>query len=239
MSVSSGRTDSGAADDPRSDGRSTRWDAHRARRREQVVDAALIVLGRDGQDFGLDQVAHAAGVTKPVIYRHFGDRAALLDAMAERATDRLMERLMPVLYRESAAWTRIHDSVDAVLGFLDDSPGVDLLFRRRLPGQRGEVVDAGREFIASALTGLLGSYAVMLDVDEPDLIRVWSQSLVGAVQATAEWWLRGRAAGDALGRDVVAARLTDLIWAQIEGLARRHGVTVSPDSPLPVRVEPK
>ena len=26
------------------DGRSTRWDAHRARRREQVVDAALAVL---------------------------------------------------------------------------------------------------------------------------------------------------------------------------------------------------
>ncbi|NIB31873.1 hypothetical protein HBB16_09250 [Pseudonocardia sp. MCCB 268] len=30
------------------DGRSTRWDAHRARRREQLVDAALAVLGSDG-----------------------------------------------------------------------------------------------------------------------------------------------------------------------------------------------
>lgn len=239
VGVSSDRTEPGSADDLRSDGRRTRWDAHRARRREQVVDAALAVLGRDGQDFGLDQVAHEAGVTKPVIYRHFGDRAALLDAMAERATDRLMERLMPAIYRESAAWTRIHDSIDAVMGFLDDSPGVDLLFRRRLPGQRGEVVDAGREFIASALTGLLGSYAEMLDVHEPDLVRVWSQSMVGAVQATAEWWLRGRTTGDAPGRDVVTVHMTDLIWAQIEGMARRRGLTLSPESLLPVRVEPK
>lgn len=239
VGVSSDRTEPGAADDLRSDGRSTRWDAHRARRREQVVDAALVVLGRDGQDFGLDQVAHEAGVTKPVIYRHFGDRAALLDAMAERATDRLMERLMPALYRECAAWKRIHDSVDAVMGFLDDSPGVDLLFRRRLPGQRGEGVDAGREFIASALTGLLGSYAEVLGLDDPELVRVWSQSLVGAVQGTAEWWLRGRATGNAPGRDVVTTHLTDLIWTQIEGVGRQQGLTLSRESLLPVRVMPK
>lgn len=239
VGVSSDRTGPGAEDDLRSDGRSTRWDAHRARRREQVVDAALVVLGRDGEDFGLDQVAHEAGVTKPVIYRHFGDRAALLDAMAERATDRLMERLMPALYRESAARTRIHDSVDAVIGFFDDSPGVDLLFRRRLPGQRGEVVDAGREFIASALTGLLGAYAEMLDVHEADLVRVWSQSVVGAVQATAEWWLRGRESGAAPDRDVVADHLTDLIWVQIEGMARRRGLTLGSESLHPTRAEPK
>lgn len=221
------------------DRRDSRWDAHREQRRVALVGSAIGAIRRHGAGIGMDEIAASAGTSKTVIYRHFGDRAALLDAMAERATDRLMERLMPAIYRESPAWTRIHDSVDAVLGFLDDSPGVDLLFRRRLPGQRGEVVDAGREFIASALTGLLGAYALMLDVDEPDLVRVWSQSLVGAVQATAEWWLRGRATGDVPGRDVVATHLTDLIWAQIEGLARRHGVTVSPESPLPVRVEPK
>ncbi|WP_168169565.1 TetR/AcrR family transcriptional regulator [Pseudonocardia sp. HH130629-09] len=237
--MSSEHGEPGAAGDPRSDGRSTRWETHRARRREQVVDAALVVLGRDGQDFGLDQVAHEAGVTKPVIYRHFGDRAALLDAMAARATDRLMERLMPVLYRENAARTRIHDSVDAVLGFLEDSPGVDLLFRRRLPGQRGEVVDAGREFIASALAGVLGSSAAALGIEESELVGVWSRSLVGSVQATAEWWLRGRETGTAPAREVVAEHLTVLIWAQIAGLARRRGVTLSGESPLPVDTVPK
>ena len=66
------------------DGRSTRWDAHRAQRRETIVDAALSLLGETGPDFGLDQVAARAGVTKPVIYRFFGDRAALVYAMGER-----------------------------------------------------------------------------------------------------------------------------------------------------------
>lgn len=217
------------------DGRSARWDAHRARRREQLVDAALTVLGREGQEFGLDQVAHQAGVTKPVIYRHFGDRAALLDAMAERATNRLMERLMPAIYDEGVVRHRIHASVSAFLGFLDDSPNVHLLFRRRLPGQGGEVVDAGRAFISDALAGLLGRYVELLGFDEPELVQVWAQSLVGSVQATAEWWLVHRS----LDREVVAQHLALLVWAQIDGLARQNGLVLDPDAPLPVSAEPK
>ncbi|BBF99230.1 MULTISPECIES: TetR/AcrR family transcriptional regulator [Pseudonocardia] len=217
------------------DGRSTRWQAHRARRREQVVDAALLVLGREGRDLGLDQVAHEAGVTKPVIYRHFGDRAALLDAMAERATNLLMERLMPVLYDEGAIRPRIRASVGAFIGFLDESPNVDLLFRRRLPGQGGDVVDAGREFVAAALTDLLSGYLGSLGFDVPELVQVWGQSLVGAVQATAEWWLAHRT----MQRDVVTEHLTALIWAQIDGIARQHGMVLDPDAPLPKVSGPK
>lgn len=212
------------------DGRRTRWDAHRARRREQVVDAALTVLGRDGEDFGLDQVALEAGVTKPVIYRHFGDRSALLDAMAERATNQLMERLMPALYQGGAIRPRIRATVAAFMRFLDASPNAYLLFRRRLPGHTGEVVDAGRDFIADALAGLLADGVAALGLgDQQVVVRVWAQSLVGAVQATAEWWMVHRE----LDRDAVTECLTVLIWAQIDGLARQRGVLLDPDAPLP------
>jgi len=233
--VSPDRHANGPGAERPADGRSTRWDAHRARRREQVVDAALLVLGREGRDLGLDQVALEAGVTKPVIYRHFGDRAALLDAMAERATNLLMERLMPALYDDGAIRPRIRASVGAFVGFLDDSPNVHLLFRRRLPGQGGDVVDAGREFVSGALTGLLADYLGSLGFEEPELVQVWGQSLVGAVQATAEWWLVHRT----MKRDVVTEHLTVLIWAQIDGIARQHGLVLDPDAPLPTASGPK
>ncbi|MBC3194185.1 TetR/AcrR family transcriptional regulator [Pseudonocardia sp. C8] len=217
------------------DGRSTRWDAHRARRREQLVDAALAVLGSDGRDWGLDQVALTAGVTKPVIYRYFGDRSALLDAMAERATNRLMERLMPVLYADVGLRQRVRASVDAFMCFLDDSPNVHLLFRHRLPGQGDEVVDAGRDFIAGALASVLDDHLGSFGIHEPELVQVWAQSLVGAVQTTAEWWLVHRD----LDRDVVTEHLVRLIWAQVDGLSRQLGVVLDPDAPLPPGVEPK
>lgn len=220
---------------PAADGRSRRWAEHRARRRDEVVDAALVVLGRDGHDFAMDQVAQEAGVTKPVIYRHFADRAALLDAMAERATDRLMERVMPVIYDESSIRPRIRGAVNAVMCFLDDSPNINLLFRRRLPGQTGDVVDLGRDFVSVALLGLLRGYVEGLGFDEEELVQVWSQVLVGSVQTTAEWWLGSRT----MTRDAVTQHLTTLLWAQIDGLARQNGLELDPDRPVTARIEPK
>lgn len=224
------RTESRPADDAGRpiDGRSTRWDAHRARRREQVVDAALTVLGTHGPDFGLDQVAAEAGVTKPVIYRHFGDRATLLDAMADRATNRLMERLMPVLYEETALPARIRATVDVVLCFFDESPNIFLLYRLRMPGEAGDVAGAGKQFVSSALESLLTADLEALGFHRPELARVWAQGLVGFVLNTTEWWLGDRG----MTREAVAEELSMLIWAQIEGLARMHGVRIDPDAPL-------
>ncbi|ANY06470.1 TetR/AcrR family transcriptional regulator [Pseudonocardia sp. HH130630-07] len=212
------------------DGRSTRWAAHRTRRREEIVDSALVVLGREGRDFGLDQVAVEAGVTKPVIYRHFGDRGALIDAMADRATNLLVERLVPLVYVEGPPVARIRSAMDEFLRFLDGTPNVSLLFRRRLPGQNDEAVDAGRELVAQALTGVIGGYADALGLEEPAFVKVWSQSLVGAAQATAEWWLTTRE----VERDVVVEHLTTLVWIQIEGVARRCGIAIEPDVPFAV-----
>ncbi len=214
---------------PASDGRHTRWNAHRAERREKIVDAALAVLGETGPEFGLDQVAARAGVTKPVIYRFFGDRATLVHAMGERATNRLAERMMPALYDEVALVPRIRAVIDAFIRFLDDMPTVYWLFARPVPGSGGEVVHAHKEFVASAVAGVLSEYILSFGVEVPhDAEKVWAHGLVGFVQNTAEWWLEHRT----IGRDEVTDQLTTLVWTQIEGAARLYGVHLDPDAPL-------
>jgi AcrR family transcriptional regulator len=55
------------------DGRSSRWTAHRAARREELIDAAVIAIGRHGASVGMDQLAAIARTSKPVIYRYFLD----------------------------------------------------------------------------------------------------------------------------------------------------------------------
>jgi AcrR family transcriptional regulator len=54
-------------------------------RRKLIVDAAGRQFGARGYDgTRLDAVAAAAGVTKPVLYRHFDDKTALYLAVLER-----------------------------------------------------------------------------------------------------------------------------------------------------------
>jgi AcrR family transcriptional regulator len=63
-------------------------------RREAVLEAALPLFARHGWlGTGTRELAAAAGVTEPVLYRHFADKEALFVAVLERAATRLAEVL--------------------------------------------------------------------------------------------------------------------------------------------------
>ncbi len=77
------------------DARKDRWTGHRDQRRREFVDAALRVLDAEGPELLMDAVAAEAGVSKPVLYRYFSDKSALVDALAERGSELLLARLLP------------------------------------------------------------------------------------------------------------------------------------------------
>jgi len=55
-----------------------------ASRRDEITDAALAQLARDGPSFSFDALAAQTGASKALLFHHFGTRQGLLDAMAER-----------------------------------------------------------------------------------------------------------------------------------------------------------
>ena len=59
-----------AAKAPRSDddGRSTRWSAHREARRAELVEAAVVAIDHLGPLAGSEDIAAAAGESKPELY---------------------------------------------------------------------------------------------------------------------------------------------------------------------------
>jgi AcrR family transcriptional regulator len=62
----------------------------RAERRELILESAGRLFGEHGYTHtSLDQVAAAAGVTKPILYRHFDSKKALYLALLERHRDDL------------------------------------------------------------------------------------------------------------------------------------------------------
>src|SRR5215208_3544992 len=67
-------------------------------RREQLLDAAKAAVAEHGiHGVSIEAVARGAGVTRPIVYRHFRDLAALLDALIERETLRALVQLQAVL----------------------------------------------------------------------------------------------------------------------------------------------
>jgi AcrR family transcriptional regulator len=62
-------------------------------RREALLNAALAVITRDGPAASMDAMAAEAGITKPILYRHFGDRDGLIAAVANPFAPEHVKRL--------------------------------------------------------------------------------------------------------------------------------------------------
>src|SRR5690242_962470 len=76
--------------------------AERERRRNEMIDAAVTVVRRDGPMVSMEQIDTECGVTKPIIYRHFGDRDGLLLEIGERFVDELVVEISPALLQDDA-----------------------------------------------------------------------------------------------------------------------------------------
>ena len=81
-----------------SDKRTLRVRMSAAERREQLLDTAKAIVGEQGfHAVSVEAVARRAGITRPVVYGHFDDLEALLEAMIERESARALRQLAAVL----------------------------------------------------------------------------------------------------------------------------------------------
>src|SRR3954451_10946593 len=65
-----------------------------AARREQILDVTKEIVEESGfHAVSIDRVARAAGVTRPVVYTHFGDLDGLLNALVDRGNQGTLEAL--------------------------------------------------------------------------------------------------------------------------------------------------
>lgn len=63
-------------------------------RREQILDVAVDVFGRSGyHGASMNDIAEAAGVTKPVLYQHFDSKSDLYRALLGAVGDRMLDAI--------------------------------------------------------------------------------------------------------------------------------------------------
>jgi AcrR family transcriptional regulator len=189
-------------------------------------------LAEHGPEVGMDHIAAEAGVTKPVLYRHFTDKADLFVALGQRGTEILFDRLIPAMNNEEAPVPRIRKSLDAFFSTVEEHPNLYRVLIRRSFAKAAveqDIVAEDKELIANALAALLGDYLRALGLDSGGA-EPWGHGIVGMVQNVSEWWLERRS----MTRDAVVEYLTEIIWSAIDGFTRAHGVVLDPNKPFEV-----
>ncbi|NHD17967.1 MULTISPECIES: TetR/AcrR family transcriptional regulator [Actinopolyspora] len=214
----------------RSDARRERWKGHRRARRAEFVEAAIRAIGNYGAEVGMGDIAAEAGVSKPVLYRHFSDKSDLYLAVGEWGTNLLMERIKPALEQGGTIRERIERIVSTYLGVIEEYPELYRFVVRRNFADRPvqtDPVSNEKTIIANSLSRLLGEYLRSLELDSGG-VEAWSHGLVGMVQASGDWWMERHS----MSRDDLTEYLTKIIWFALDGVLRSGGIVIDPDEPL-------
>ena len=162
----------------------------RTARREELLDAADAVVQREGADASMATIAAAAGITKPVLYRHFGDKGGLYAALAERHTARLLVDLRSALESGGTREERVRRTIGAYLAAIEAEPQV-----YRFLVRSAEVASTAPGQVRSFMAGVAGLLAHGLALETgggATRTGTWAHGIVGMVQAAGDWWLEER-----------------------------------------------
>lgn len=161
-------------------------------RRAQLLRAASDLLGRSGASaVQMTSVAAEAGVTRPVVYRHFGSRRELLLALLEDFEAQLATRFVeaaPLIEEGAAASLIARWFVDVVCDTIEDR-GVgpwNLLSARWVDP---EIAEEG----AGIMDRLVSPWLQQLDGmgDDPLVLRAVGRMVVATGRAALDAWVDG------------------------------------------------
>ncbi|WP_267243324.1 TetR family transcriptional regulator [Streptomyces sp. PR69] len=201
-------------------------------RRRELLEAADRVVLRDGPKASMNAIAAEAGITKPILYRHFGDKGGLYRALAKRHTDALLDALRAALDAPAERRQRVEATLDTYLAAIEARPQVYRFLMHPAeeapPSEQGEQnFDVGRH--SAPLLRRLGEELAKVIEDRVDLgpesqrlARVWGHGIVGMMHAAGDWWLGERPCS----RDELVRSLADLLWGRLAVAGDREGGAV-------------
>jgi AcrR family transcriptional regulator len=213
----------------------------REERRSRLLDAARQLFGERGyRDTEVDALARLAGVTKPILYRHFpGGKVEIFLAVIDEHVNRLMRVLWEAMAASNDPVERLYRGIDAYLAFAECYPNGFRLMRAaaadpdlpaggRLSEARGTIAKGLSNTIADVMRGAgLGAEGAP----------IYAHALLGAAESVVAWWLEASGVSDGRGargpkgdqvvggvvkpaRAAVADHLLAFAWRGFDGLPR-------------------
>jgi AcrR family transcriptional regulator len=183
-------------------------------RRQQLLDIGRALFAERGfEAASIEEIAARAGVSKPIVYEHFGGKEGLYAVVVDREMQSLLDRVTSAL---TAGHPRelLEQAALALLTYVESEPdGFRILVRDSPVASTSGTFSSLLSDIASQVEYILAGEFKRRGF-EPKLAGLYSQALVGMVALTGQWWLEARRPK----RDEVAAHLVNLAWHGLSGM---------------------
>ena len=188
-----------------------------AERRLQLLAVARKVFAARGYEgASIEEIAQQAGVSKPIVYEHFGAKEGLHAAVVDREMDRLFARVTEGVSAGSPR-ERFEAAVVAFLTYAQEEPAGFAVLARDSPSGTGR----------RGLTRVIDDLAQRVsDVFRSELQRagynakaapIYANALIGMVTQVGQWWA---AEGRSFSLDHVARHVAGLGWMGLRHLPK-------------------
>jgi AcrR family transcriptional regulator len=185
-----------------------------ARRREQLLEVALEVFGEQGFHLAsMNDVAEAAGVTKPVLYQHFRSKRDLYRELLDEVGGQLLEAITKATTAARSPHEQVQLGFEAYFRFV---AGNEQAFRVLFGGgTRRDEEFAAR--VAEVEGAIAEAIATLIDVEGLTSAerRQLAHGLVGLAEGTSRLWV---ADGAEEPPEQLAALVADLAWRGLRGI---------------------
>ena len=183
-------------------------------RRQQLLDIGRRLFAERGfEGTSIEEIAAQAGVSKPVVYEHFGGKEGLYAVVVDREVERLLTMVTSLL-EGAHTEPKFETAAVGLLRYIDENTdGFRILVRDSNPGSSSGTYGTLLSDIAMQVEYIMADFLQSRGRD-PKLAPMYSQMLVGMVAFTGQWWLDARKPK----LEEVATNLIDLAWNGLAGL---------------------
>jgi len=165
-----------------------------ADRRSAILEAALEVFSERGfSEASLDDVATRGGISKALIYEHFGSKRELQVVLLDTYMHDLIEAVVRAIAEVDTDEERLRAGIESFLVYAAERPAVlHLLTRNVSDPVAGETIDRLREEAAGAIASIMAQDPPELrpgDLDVETTVAIVAHLMVGGIQFLASWWI--------------------------------------------------
>lgn len=162
----------------------------------------------------IENIAAAAGVSRPILYNLFGSKDKIYLACLKRARECLNKSLIEAVGSASSFQDRLRAGIDGYFQFVErNRAGWRLLFGggAAVAGSAAEDAKHLRFDTVEKIVGLLSPFLSGID---KTALEINAHALSGAAEQVAKWWIEN----DHVSRETVVELLTSLLWTGFGGL---------------------
>lgn len=174
-----------------------------------------------GPGIGLDDIASASGIAKPVFYRYFADKSDLFIAVGRSVAEGVVVQTTAAIDRATSPRAKLEAGIDAYITSIEANPRLYRFVTTHCSAGRSsdsDVVGDYAQIVGLHASVVIGDFLREAGQDS-GAADAWGFGIVGLVRAATDRWLEQ----GSLSRAALVGYLTALIWPGLSGAAAAPG----------------